>query len=44
MNKNKISIKEKKKNLLNSLNDIEKFLTNICKIDKFSKLYKILKK
>ena len=41
--KNKINFKNKKNNIVTSLNEVEYFLTNFHKFTDYIKLYKILK-
>lgn len=43
-NQKKFDFKQKKKNAINSLNEVEHFLRNTKKISKYFKLYKIAKK
>ena len=43
-NSKKLNFKQKKKNTINSLFEVEHFLNNSKKISDFLKLYKIIKK
>ena len=40
----KFNFKQKKKNTINSLNEVEHFLRNSKKLSKYLKMYKLLKK
>ncbi len=42
--KNKFNFNEKKKNTIKSLTEVEAFLKDFNKINKYAKLYKIFKK